>query len=150
MSLARLGALGALLLAALGCTGLGGPAGPEAAAISLFELAGSEPEPDRIDATFGPVDDELSRARLLDALEQLPPTDEPQVVEVVPRADSGPVIVDLAVMLDSGGEATFSVKLDRDADGPWRIAWFQGPGIEWPRSARRKDNGLSTRPELAR
>ena len=66
---------------------------PDSAGLRLFELAREgEPETSDVDLLFGPVADEMSRARLLDALEALHPSLEPRIVGRTARAGGiGPV-----------------------------------------------------------
>ncbi len=137
-----------VLLATTACNDEGRPpASPADAALELFRVARqTEPDAGRVERLFGPPADDLRRAALHDALEQLGVAAEPRVLAVLALEDEQRrVVVDLAARLPGEGSASFSVVVERVGED-WRVTWFQGPGIGWPPERRRKDPGLSTSP----
>jgi hypothetical protein len=119
--------------------------GPGQTALQLFELARSEqPSDDMIVTLFGAGLDERQRTALLEALSDLPIplTVEPVGIEALQELDR--VVVDLTAGLPAGGLAHYSLQLEPAAQGEWRILWFQGPGVEWPRRERPGGEGLTT------
>jgi hypothetical protein len=106
------------------------PATAEDAALELFRMA-AEPDvaEERLERLFAPESDLQRRARLRDA----------QTLDGPGRA-----VVDLRAQLSGGGEALYSVRVEQDETEHWTVTWFQGPGVEWPASRSRRDEGLST------
>ena len=146
LSLAALAGL-SLALAAPGC----GPAAPEPSeperlALELFRAA-AQPERERLDLLFGPATDEAARAVLADSVERLLPAREPRIVGMEELDGPDQVVIDIEAGLEGGGSGLWSVQVET-ADGGWRISWFQGPGVEWPPSRRRRDEGLSSSPPV--
>jgi hypothetical protein len=122
------------------------PTDPEAAARSVFDLAREgEPTPQAVDALFGPVVDELERATLLDALDALGPTDQARIVDRQAEPGEGAIVFDVVAALHGGGEAGFSVGVVAVGEG-WRVRWFHGPGVQWPRARPPAGEGLSALP----
>lgn len=116
---------------------------PGAVALQLFSLPEEPPQEGALAQIFDP--DALSggRVSLLDALEALAGFPPPELLAVEAIEGDEEAFADLAVELPGGGRAAFSVKLRRlEAEG-WRVAWFQGPGVEWPSRGRRGES-LST------
>lgn len=133
-----------LLSTLIACHGARDEGGPGAVALSLFALAElDEPTGEQLRELF---DDELARRpppALLDALEALAGVSDPRVVELQELSGPDETVCDLTADLDGGGEAGFSVRLEARTPGEWRITWFQGPGVEWPRQPGRRDQGLT-------
>ena len=134
-----------LMLTACGDEEPSGPPGPEETALQLFELAQSEQPADELIATlFGAGLEGRKRTALLESLSAL---SAPSAVEAVgsERLEGlDRVVVDLEAGLPAGGMAGYSVQLEPTAQGEWRILWFQGPGVEWPRRERPRSEGLTT------
>lgn len=117
--------------------------GPGAAAMNLFTLAIEENRPAELDSAFDPGSLDGGDVALADSLDVLAGLRPPELIGVYSSDDGVEAFCDLAVELPGGGRATYNVKLSASPDGGWRIAWFQGPGVEWPRRERRGD-GLTT------
>jgi len=121
------------------------PATPERAALELFRIA-AEPDAteERLERLFAPETNLARRAELRDALAALVLPEPPAVVDT--QALDGPrrVVVDLRAELAGGGEALYSVRVEQDPAEHWTVTWFQGPGVEWPASPGRRDEGRST------
>jgi len=140
--------IGAILALAVlaGCTAEAPPppAGtPGAAALRLFSLAGEEDRSAEFETIFDPDALADRRVALLDALDSLAASPAPQLTGVSAPEGADEAFADLSVELPGGGRAFYSVMLLASPAGTWRIAWFQGPGVEWPRRGRRGD-GLTT------
>jgi hypothetical protein len=121
------------------------PGGPGAAALDLFELAGSDaPSEERLGKLFGADLDEHQRAALLEGLAGLATASAPVVIRTESLSGLDRVAVDLSAATPAGGTADFSVQLQQTASGEWKIRWFQGPGVEWPRLGRPRGEGLTT------
>ena len=133
----------ALLVAAVGC---GQSAAPpeEAAALRIFGLTGAAPDEPRLQEWFELGQDEGRKTALLDALDALGTVVDPEVTGVEPLPETNRAIVDILVALPGGGTALYSVQVERDGAGAWRIGWFAGPGLEWPTPGRRRNQGLTT------
>ncbi len=118
--------------------------GPDASALELFELAGlPDRPPERLEALFALGPDERLRAELGDALDRLAAARRPRVTLVETMVESGKTVVDLTAEFDGGASGEFSVQL-QGADDVWKIVWFQGPGVDWPRQPRRRGDGLTS------
>ncbi len=137
-------ALGALALVPVGCNRQEPVTEPAATALRLFEAASSDPAPEQVDGLFGPVEEGLSRATLLDSMAELARAGSPEVTDVVELAELATFAVDLVARLPGGGTARYSVQVVAEEDGSYRVRWFQGPGVEWPSQARRRGPGLTT------
>ena len=134
-----------VMLTACGEEGPIEPAGPEQTALQLFELARSEePSDELIAALFGAGLDERERAALFEALDALSTASTVEAVGSEALEGLNRVAVDLLAGLPAGGTARYSVQLEPSAQGEWRILWFQGPGVEWPRRKRPRGTGLTT------
>ncbi len=121
--------------------------GPGAVATRLFELALiDEPTDEQLRRAFDPLPPAEQRAALLDALSMLANVASLRVVDVDRPAGPDDAFADLAAVLPGGGSAHFTVRLTKRAEGPdpWRVTWFQGPGVEWPAAGAGRGNGLST------
>lgn len=116
---------------------------PGVVALQLFALAADAPEQEQLESLFDPDPLSSQVVSLLEALDMLADSAPPDLlrVETAPGADEA--FVDLTVELSGGGRAGYSVKLRRLESDDWRISWFQGPGVEWPRLGRR-GAGLTT------
>jgi len=121
------------------------PATAEDAALELFRMA-AEPDvaEERLERLFAPETDLQRRARLRDALEVLALPEMPTVLGSQTLDGPGRAVVDLRAQLSGGGEALYSVRVEQDEREHWTVTWFQGPGVEWPASRSRRDEGLST------
>lgn len=134
-----------LLLAVSGCAAPNPPpeSDPAAVARRLFALArGGEPTDEQLQELF---DSDLltdRRVQLLDALASLGDVQLAEALEVHPLSGKDEVVVDLTGVPPGGGAARYSVQLRALEPGVWRIGWFLGPGVEWPRVPSR-DDGLS-------
>lgn len=136
-----------VLLGTLACCGRTEPQDPGVAAMRLLELAQvDEPTDDQLRRAFHPVPSDAQRAALLDALSALADVASLRVVDVVRLADPDDAFADLAALLPGGGSAHFTVRLRKrmEEPDPWRITWFQGPGVEWPAAGSGRGDGLST------
>jgi len=119
--------------------------GPEQAALDLFALAGENPRDDlRVDGMFELGPDDPGRSELLDALDELADAGPPQITDVQPLPGLGRVAIDLYAELDGGTIARYSVQLEPGAGGGWKVRWFQGPGLSWPRRRVPRGEGLTT------
>lgn len=129
------------LAATVGCSDPGGNTDdPGPVALRLFALADAEPGPEELERWFEP---ELLASRgvpLLDALDGIAGSGSPTLLAVETAPGAEEAFVDLAVSLPGGGRAVYNVKLRRLGEDGWRIAWFQGPGVEWP---PREERGAS-------
>jgi hypothetical protein len=124
------------------------PEEPVLTALLLFETATvDQPDEARLERLFELSDDELFRARLLDALEALPDSGAPEVRQVERFDTLGRAAVDVTFALSGGSEADYSVQLKRVDESNWRVIAFHGPGISWPTRRRPRGDGLSTRPD---
>ena len=141
-----------LLLAAAVAVGCAGEAPPapdpaEAAVVELFALAAEpDPTPERIAALFGRLSGGVP-PQLFDSLAALTDAGRPVVVRREELTGLDRVVFDLEAALPGGGTADYSVQVESDAEaaGRWRVVWFQGPGVAWPRHGRAGD-GLSSSP----
>jgi len=140
--------LALLAILVFGCCRPPAPPTPEDVALQLFELARQEePDPRLLDACFGPLPDESARAALLDALEPLAAASAPRVVARETLPDAGVVVVDVVAGLRGRGSADYSMHLEGSDEEGWKVRWFRGPGVEWPRPGRPAGQGLtSSRP----
>ena len=121
------------------------PAGPAEQALRLFELAGQgEPAEQQLADCFGPLPDDNSRAALLDALELLAEATTPRVLAEEREGDLTLAVVDLTAALPGEGSADYSVHLEGSAGAGWKIRWFRGPGVEWPRRPAPRGQGLTS------
>ncbi len=118
-----------------------------AAALALFDVA-DDPDAaeDRFLEMFAGKRDAGGRAELFDSLSALPEASNLRVIGVELLEGLDRAVVDLEGDLAGGGTARFSVQLSGTETQAWRITWFVGPGVEWPRSRRRRDQGLSSSP----
>jgi hypothetical protein len=116
---------------------------PGSVALSLFELSHRELHQAELEALFEHEALAEQSVSLRDALGRLPPSAEPRLLRTDPSPDGQEVYADLALELPGGGQAAYTVELRAAVDGGWRIAWFQGPGVEWPPSGG-SDPGLTT------
>lgn len=134
----------ALLLVA-GCDEAVPPAfdsSPELAALALFDLRVGD---DGVAAPWSRLFEgatDGSNVELLEALEAIPPIEAAQVTRVELDGEAREAYVDIDARLPGGGTATFSARLRAPTEGAWRIVWFQGPEMEWPKHAAKGD-GLS-------
>ncbi len=129
------------LLAGLPSCGPDEPATAEAVALELFVLARQEePDGERVDALFGPIDGERERAELLDAMGLLRTEGSPVILDSYTLDER--LGFDLEARLPSDGAARYSVLVDITSP-PGEIVWFNGPGVEWPERGR-DGTGLST------
>lgn len=137
----------ALLALALTLTACGTAEDPAAVSLRLFELARiDEPSDEQLGTTFDPALAADGRAALLDALSTLAHLSSPQVVDLHQPAGPDDAFADLVAELHGGGTAHFTVRLRRGGDetDPWRVTWFQGPGVEWPATRSKRGAGLTT------
>jgi hypothetical protein len=111
--------------------------------MNLFVVAGEQNRPAELDSVFDPVSLATGEVALLDALDALAGSPPPELTGVHLSEGEEEAFVDLDVELPGGGRASYNLKLTTGTDGGWRIAWFQGPGVEWPPSGGR-GNGLTT------
>jgi hypothetical protein len=142
-------ALAAVVLALIACSGPEPPREPTPAqvALGLFELAATDDRTDeQLAATIEIVPRDASRVALLEALDALGPVSAPEVERVEPLADLGLTVVDLRAELPGAGSARYSVQVAVAEDGAWKVRWFGGPGVEWPRHRRPRGEGLSSSP----
>ena len=135
------------LLVAAGCSNTQlDPDDPGSVALHLFALAADEPDQEQLATIFDP--DMLSQrgVPLLDALDVIAGSAAPDLlgVDTAPGVDEA--FVDLAVALPGEGRAVYNVKLRRSGELGWRIAWFQGPGVEWPARGRRGESLTTSAP----
>jgi hypothetical protein len=134
-----------LMLSSCGEEEPSGPAGPEQTALRLFELAREQqPADDLIAALFEPGLGERNRAALLESLSAFSAPTAVQAVGSERLEGLERVVVDLSAELPAGGMASYSVQLEQAEQGEWKITWFQGPGLEWPRRERPRGEGLTT------
>lgn len=145
MRLARVTVLALLGLAVVvGCSGPEpDPNDPGAVALHLFTRAANAPDPAELLEIFDPDGLADRKVPLLDTLDVIAGSSSPELLGVDIGPDSDEAFVDLAVELPGEGRAVYSVKLRRLEEFGWRIAWFQGPGVEWP-TAGRRGAGLTT------
>jgi len=121
------------------------PEGAAGAALQMFEMAASgEPPQDRLDSLFDPEMGDRNRAALLDALIIVGTTPQAKVESVESLEGLGRSVVELTADLPGGGQAGYAVHVEPLASGSWRVRWFRGPGVEWPASGRRQNEGLTT------
>jgi len=123
-----------------------GPAGPEKTALQLFELVqAGQPDEEMISALFGAGLEGRNRSALLETLAAIPaPRAAVELVGSERLEGLDRVVVDLRAELPAGGMASYSVQLEPASPGEWKILWFQGPGLEWPRRERPHGEGLTT------
>ena len=119
------------------------PQSPASVALQLFALCGTEPEPEELQAWFDPDFLEDHDVELLDALDRISESAAPNLLGLESDPNAQEAFVDLEIELRGAGRAVYNVKLRRIGAEGWRIAWFQGPGVEWP-SRNRKGAGLTT------
>ena len=110
----------------------------------VFGLAGTAPDEPRLREWFVLGRDEDRKTALLDALDALAAIFDPTVTAVEPLPETEGAIVDIRGSLRGGGTALYSVQVEPDERGGWRIGWFAGPGVEWPTPGQRRDGGLTT------
>jgi len=121
------------LLALAGCSAPEPDAhDPESVALRLFALPAAASTVDPLAAVFDPLQLSGGRADLLDALDGLAAPATPTVLGMQTAPEGAEAFVDLEVELPGSGRAVYNVKLRRLGEQGWRIAWFQGPGVEWP------------------
>ena len=113
------------------------PTDPGSVALQLFTLSDTEPGPQELDLLFDP--DELANhvVPLLDALDGIAGSAAPRLLGVETAAGTYEAFVDLELALPGEGRAVYNLKLRQFGQEGWRIAWFQGPGVEWPPRNRR-------------
>ena len=119
------------------------PNDPGSVAQHLFTLATDGPAQEELATIFDPEVLPEHPVALLDALDAIADLEDPELLAVDSSPDTDEVFVDLALALPGEGRAVYSVKLRHLEQAGWRIAWFQGPGVEWPDRGRRGP-GLST------
>ena len=133
-----------LILALLGLAAFVGCSAPEldpndpaSVALQLFTLADAEPGQEELDRLFDP--DALANrvVPLLDALDGITGSATPSLLGVETAPGTDEAFVDLELALPGEGRAVYNLKLRRFGQEGWRIAWFQGPGVEWPPRNRR-------------
>jgi hypothetical protein len=113
----------------------------------LFELTThDEPTDEQLAATLESVPRDAARVAFLEALDALGPIAAPKVERIEPLADLGLTVVDLRAELPGAGSARYSVQVAVTQNGSWRVRWFGGPGVEWPRHRRPRGEALSTSP----
>jgi hypothetical protein len=134
-----------LLLAACGERRPAEAAGPERTALQMFELARSErPAEELITGLFGAGLDDRDRAALLESLSALSTLSAVEAAGSEKLQGLDRVVVDISAALPAGGLARYSLQMEQTSQGGWIILWFQGPGVEWPRRARPRGEGLTT------
>jgi len=138
-------------VAAVACAGPSRPgdvvAGgtPEEAVRSLFALADRDTvPPDDLAVVILPDSLADDPGAALDALESLRGIARLRVVASEPLDGPDRVAVDVEGERPGPSLAAFSVQVVRLADGTWRVVWFAGPDVEWPRHARPRDEGLAS------
>jgi len=136
-----------VVVVALAACGRGTDHDPGAVAMRLFELSLiDEPTDEQLGRAFDPLPPVDQRAALLDALSTLADVASLRIVDVDLPAGPDDAFADLAGLLPGGGSARFTVRLRKRTEGPdpWRVTWFQGPGVEWPVAESGRGDGLST------
>ena len=136
-----------VVVVALAFCGRGEDHDPGAVAMRLFELALiDEPTDEQLRRAFDPLPPAAQRAALLDALSTMADVASLRIVNVDRPAGPDDAFADLVALLPGGGSAHFTVRLRKRREGPdpWRVTWFQGPGVEWPAAGSGRGNGLST------
>ena len=136
-----------VVVVALASCGWGEKHDPGSVAMRLFELALiDEPTDEQLLRAFDPLPPAEERAALLDALSTLVDATSVRIVDVDQPAGPDDAFADLAALLPGGGSAHFTVRLRKRSEGPdpWRVTWFQGPGVEWPAAGSGRGSGLST------
>ena len=151
LAIAALVALAVLNVGDRSCVGRRSPEPPEEArlALALLELA-ARGEVDRDELARLVQEDLLQSAgaaSLMDSLESLRETAEPEIVRVEPMPELNRAAIDVKVTLAGGGTATYSFQAER-SDAGWRVVWFAGPGVAWPRKPRGPGENLSTSPSI--
>jgi hypothetical protein len=145
----RLSSLAVAALCLTGIAGCTGPAVPDEPtpgqiAVRLFDIAREEePDPERLSTCLEVPADASARAALFDALSALGRASAVQVERIVPLDGMERTVVDLSAFVEGGGTAQYSVQLEDDPAKGWRILWFLGPGVEWPRARPPRGNGLT-------
>jgi hypothetical protein len=119
------------------------PQDPASVALQLFALSESDPGAEELRAWFDPDLLTDQNVALLDALDGISESAAPNLLGVESEPNSQEAFVDLEIELRGAGRAVYNVKVRRIGEDGWRIAWFQGPGVEWP-SRNRKGAGLTT------
>jgi hypothetical protein len=149
MTLRRFAVAGLLGLALAGCADAPevdrlDNSGPEAAALSLFTLAGEfEPDETWLARLLDPATLEADRAAALDTLTGLRPVSAATVVQSTELQALGRVVLDLDGELP-GGVARYSVQVESRREAGWQIVSILGPGVEWPARATPREEGLSS------
>ncbi len=136
-----------VVVVALASCGRGEDSDPGAVAMRLFELALiDEPTDEQLRRAVDPLPPAEQRAALLDALSTLADVASLRIVDVDQPAGPDDAFADLAALLPGGGSAHFTVRLRKRTEGPdpWRVTWFQGPGVEWRAAGSGGGSGLST------
>ena len=135
-----------LLLAGLGSCGAPQrpDAGPGPLALELFELTDIDGIAETELARRFETDPGMqTRAELLDALSGLSLVSSTELAAVQPLGQRE-AFVDVVARIEGGGQAHYTVRLRADTPEDWRVTWFQGPGVEWPASRRRRNEGLTS------
>lgn len=120
---------------------------PEGAALSLFALASRSHEDGEVTAADQVVDPTLiSRdpGALFDALDALREVEDLRVVAAERLDDLDRWAIDLEGALAGSALTAFSAQVEPADDGTWRVVWFAGPGVEWPRRAPPRGDGLAS------
>ena len=136
-----------VVVVALAACGRGTDHDPGAVAMRLFELSLiDEPTDEQLGRAFDPLPPVDQRAALLDSLSTLADVLSLRIVDVDLPAGPDDAFADLAGLLPGGGSARFTVRLRKRTEGPdpWRVTWFQGPGVEWSVAESGRGDGLST------
>ena len=92
------------------------------------------------------VSGDLSAERWGALGDALAPLRETTRARILALEEIGPerTAVDLEVALVGEGSARYRVQAVREADGTWRVASLDGPGVAWPAANAARDEGLST------
>lgn len=120
-------------------------AGAADAATALFALASSaDDDPAGLAAVVREDLAAAHRVSLLESLDALGGIEDVRVISVEPLGSPDTVTLDLEGTLQGDAVATFTAQTVRLADGTWRVTWFSGPGLEWPRGRGTGNGSLTT------
>ena len=120
---------------------------PEHAALSLFALAVEPHEIDgdrSVDSVVEPTLVAVDPGALFDALDALREIVSPRIVAAERLDDLDRWAIDIEGALPGPSLAAFSVQVEPADDGTWRVVWFAGPGVEWPRRGPALGDGLAS------
>lgn len=153
MSIARSLSVAVLGLAVLACGGETDDAPvlsndtPSGAALSLFVLAGRDADDRDLAARY--VESEALDADpdgFFDEIEGLSDVRRARVVASEPLAGLDEVVVDLEGERPGPTLVAFMVVAAPTADGTWRVRFFGGPGVQWPRYPIPRGDATTTSP----